>query len=262
MTVCVHEIKRGRLALALWTGVLAFLILVCMALYPEMKEQMAGINALFSNMGSFTAAFGMDKVSFGEIMGFYAIECGNILGLGGAFFAALLGITALAEEERAHTAEFLLTHPVSRRSVGLQKYLAVILQLMIMNGVIVAVSVLSFQVIGENIQVKEFVLLHFAFLIMQIETAGICLGISAFLRGNTMGLGLGIAAVFYFLNLIRNISGKAEFLRWLTPFAYADASDIVAKGGIDEALAGLGLVYMVIGIFAGMWYYSKKDITA
>ncbi len=262
MTICTHEIKRGRLAFGLWTAVIAFLILVCMALFPEMKEQMAGVNALFANMGSFTAAFGMDKVSFGEVMGFYAIECGNILGLGGAFFAALSGITALAEEERAHTAEFLLTHPVSRVSIVFQKYMAVFLQLLIMNGIITVISALSFQVIGEELQTKEFLLLHFAFLVLQIEISGICFGISAFLRGNTMGLGLGIAAVFYFLNLISNISGQVEFLRYLTPFAFADASDIVAKGSIDSVLTGLGLVYTLIGICAGTWYYSKKDIVS
>ncbi|MER2128192.1 ABC transporter permease subunit [Solibacillus sp.] len=38
-----------------------------------------------------------------------------MLGLGGGFFAALLGISALADEEKNRTAEFLLTHPISRR---------------------------------------------------------------------------------------------------------------------------------------------------
>ena len=50
---------------------------------------MDSVSDMFSSMGSFTAAFGMDKISFGNVMGFYGIECGNILGLGGAFFAGL-----------------------------------------------------------------------------------------------------------------------------------------------------------------------------
>ena len=61
-------------------------------MFPEMKGQMDEMNEMFGSMGSFTEAFGMDKVSFGTLTGFYAVECGNILGLGGAFFASLTSV--------------------------------------------------------------------------------------------------------------------------------------------------------------------------
>lgn len=260
MTIFFHEIRRGKSAFVIWTGVIAFMVIICMALYPEMKEQMAGVNALFANMGSFTTAFGMDKVSFGEVMGFYAIECGNILGLGGAFYAALLGIEALAKEEKDHTAEFLLTHPVTRMSVIGQKFAAVAAQLLLMNILVTGVSAVSFLAIGESLKVEEFLLLHAAFLVMQLEIAGICFGISAFLKGSGLGIGLGIATVLYFLNIIANISEKADILRYITPFAYAEASDIVAECSIDAKLMVLGILYAVAALLAGTGYYKKKDI--
>lgn len=260
MIVFFHELKRGRIAFAIWTGVIAFMVIVCMALFPEMKEQMAGINDLFANMGSFTAAFGMDVVSFGEVMGFYAIECGNILGLGGAFYAALLGITALAKEEKEHTAEFLLTHPVTRFSVACQKLAAVFAQLLVMNLLVVAVALVSFRMIGEPLKIEEFLLLHGAFLVMQLEIAGICFGISAFVKGSGLGLGLGLAAVLYFLNIIANISDQAKVLRFITPFAYAEASKIVADARIDMELLGIGVLYGMIAVIVGIGYYRRKDI--
>ncbi|MDO4307154.1 MAG: ABC transporter permease subunit [Eubacteriales bacterium] len=260
MTILFHELRRGRAAFVVWTGVIAFMIIICMALFPEMKEQMAGVNALFANMGSFTAAFGMDQVSFGEVMGFYAIECGNILGLGGAFYAALLGISALAKEEKEHTAEFLLAHPIARFSVIMQKLSAVFVQLLVMNLLIAAVAAVSFQMIGESMKTEEFLLLHGAFLVMQIEIAGICFGISAYIRSSGLGIGLGLAAVMYFLNIIANISDQADILRYVTPFAYAEASDIVAECNIDGRLMGLGILYMAAALTAGVVYYRKKDI--
>ena len=113
MTILKQELKRGKLSLLIWTLSIGFMVLICMMMFPEMKGKTDSVSDMFSSMGSFTAAFGMDKISLGEIMGFYGIECGNILGLGGAFFAGLLGISALANEEKNHTAEFLLTHPSS-----------------------------------------------------------------------------------------------------------------------------------------------------
>lgn len=90
----------------------------------EPTGELDGISEVFASMGSFTAAFGMDRLGFGTLVGFYAIECGNILGLGGAFFASLCAVNMLSKEERDRTAEFLLSHPVSRRRVVTEKLAA------------------------------------------------------------------------------------------------------------------------------------------
>ena len=125
MTLFFHELRQNRISLCVWTTAIALMLLICMIMFPEMNTDMEGLTDMFSNMGSFTQAFGMDRLNFGDVMGFYAIECGNILSIGGGFFAALLGINALAKEEKEKTAEFLLTHPIRRRTVIFQKLLAV-----------------------------------------------------------------------------------------------------------------------------------------
>ena len=191
---------------------------------------------------------------------FYAIECGNILGIGGGFFAAFIGISVLAKEEKDHTAEFLLTHPISRFSVLCQKLLSVFTQITVMNVIIVIVSILSFTAIGEDLAIKEFILLHIAFSILQIEIAFVCFGISAFLRRGSIGVGLGFAAMLYFMNIIANISEKADFLKYITPFAYAQASDIVADSKIDTVLLFIGIGAAILSLIIGFWRYIKKDI--
>ena len=99
MTLIRHELKQGWKSLAIWTAAIGAFIVTCLLIWPEMKSQMSGISSLFASMGAFTAAFGMDTLDFGSLNGFYGIECGNILGIGGALFAALLGISALAKED-------------------------------------------------------------------------------------------------------------------------------------------------------------------
>ena len=117
MTLFLHELRTNRLAIIIWSGVISFMLGVCIVIYPEMAPQMTEMTDMFADMGSFTSAFGMDQLNIGEFKGYFVIECGNVLGLGGAFFAAILGISALAKEERDGTAEFLLTHPITRRRV-------------------------------------------------------------------------------------------------------------------------------------------------
>lgn len=262
MTLFLHEIKQNRLAFLIWTFSIALMLLICMMMFPEINTGMEDMNDMFANMGSFTQAFGMDRLNFGDVMGFYAIECGNILSIGGGFFAALLGINALAKEEKERTAEFLLTHPIRRWTVIFQKLLAILFELLLMNMIVMAVSALSFAFIGEELAVREFLLLHGAYTVLQLEIACICFGISAFIRRSGVGAGLSLAALLYFLNLFKNISSQAEFLKYITPFAYAEAADIISESAVDMHLLALGLLYAAIGIGTAFLKYTRKDIAA
>lgn len=262
MRILRHELRQGSKALLVWTAAIAFMLGICIIIYPEMESQMDEISGMFSNMGSFSAAFGMDKISFGEFTGFFGVECGNVLGLGGALFAALLGISTLAEEEKNRTAEFLLTHPVSRRRVVAQKLAAVLLQIVILNAAAVAVTVLSAGIVGETMDAKIFALFFLAYFILQVEIAAVCFGISAFLTRGGAGIGLGIAVLFYFLNLIANLTEDAEFLKYITPFGYTEASDIIAEGRINAGCLAVGLVLTVMGIAAAFLRYERKDIAS
>ncbi len=100
MTLIKHELRQGRLSLTIWTAAVGALLVICIFLFPEMKGQMEGVNDVFASMGSFTEAFGMDRLNFGTLIGFYAVECGNVLGLGGAFFASLCAAGMLSKEEK------------------------------------------------------------------------------------------------------------------------------------------------------------------
>lgn len=265
MTLIKHELRQGKISFTIWTASIAFLLMVCVLLFPEMQGEMDEMSAMFSTMGSFTEAFGMDRLNFGTLIGFYAVECGNILGLGGAFFASFCAISILAKEEKEHTAEFLLTHPVSRFRIVSEKLCAVIIQIILLNVIVLAASVGAMAFIGEEvawdtIPWKEIMLIHLAHFLLQIELAGICFGISAVLRQGSVGIGLGIAAVMYFLNLIANITESAESLKYITPFAYTEGADIVTNGSLDGGLLVLGIGYGVIGVAAAYLYYCRKDI--
>ena len=260
MTIVKHELRQGKTSFLIWTASVGFLLTVCVFLFPEMKGEMDGVSEMFSSMGSFTAAFGMDKLNFGTLMGYYAIECGNVLGLGGAFYAALCAVGILTKEERDRTAEFLLTHPVSRVRIITEKLIAVLIQITAMNVIIYALSVGSMAAIGEDILWTEMNLLHLAYYILQMELAGICFGISAFMRKGNVGIGLGIAAIMYFLNLIANIAEVAGFLKYITPFGYCDGADIVTSGSLDITMVAVGITIGMIGIIAAYMKYIRKDI--
>ena len=255
-----HELKQGRTTLLIWTAVIAFMLALCVLIYPEMETQMGDVSSMFAEMGGFSAAFGMDRLNFGEFMGFFGVECGNILGLGGAFFAALLGISVLAKEEKEQTAEFLLTHPVSRREIVGKKLVSVLIQILLLNISVAGVTAASICAIGESPAFRPLFLLFLAYLILQVEVASVCFGISAFLNQGGAGVGLGLAALFYFLNIIANLTEQVKFLKYATPFSYTESADIIADECLNIKYLSVGIAFAAIGIGAGFYQYCRKDI--
>ena len=260
MTIMKHELRQGKASFFIWTLSIGFLLTVCIFLFPEINGQMDGISEMFSSMGSFTAAFGMDRLNFGTLTDYYAIECGNILGLGGAFYACLCTVDILSKEEKDRTAEFLLTHPISRSQIITEKLTAAVIQIVTMNLIISALSACSIAAIGESIAWNTFSMLHLAYLLLQIELAGICFGISSFMRKSSTGIGLGIAAVMYFLNLISNIAEPANFLKYITPFGFCEGSDIAESGAPDPIIIAIGMALCFIGIASAYLKYTRKNI--
>lgn len=261
MTIFKKELRSGLVSLLVWTLVIGGLMAVCVGLYPSMEGSMGDMSALFADMGDFSAAFGLDKLPFGTIMGFYGTECGNILGLGGAFFAALTAMGLLAGEEGGHTAEFLLTHPVSRTRVAGEKLAALAAMILALNLICFACGAGGILAIGEEAEWGELLRYHGAVLLMHLEVGGLCFGLSSLLRWSSFGLALGLAVLLYFLGLLINLDAGLEPLRFVTPYYYADAARVFSGESLTAPLLA-GCAWGLLGAGAGLRRYARKDISA
>ena len=260
MTLFLHELKQNRLSLIIWALSISFMLCVSIVIYPEMSGQMEEMNQMMSDMGAFSSAFGLDQLSFGEFSGYYGIECGNVLGLGGAIFAAIIAVTSLAKEEKDRTAEFLLSHPISRSKVITSKLISVFAQILILNVIVNVLANLCAFIIGESDGLSMRLLLGLAFLLMQIEIAGICFGISAFIIRGGYGIGIGSSLMLYFVNIIANLTEDAEFLKYITPFGYTDSAYIINEKSLKLEYLVVGIIFAIIGIVSAYVKYTKKDI--
>ena len=256
----LHEIRRNKISLIVWSAVMAFMLGVCIVIYPEMQTQMGDISQMFSDMGAFSDAFGMDQLNFGEFMGYFGVECGNTLGIGGALLAGIVGITALSKEERDGTAEFLLSLPVSRYRIISEKLLFSVLHIAVVNIATGVVCMLGAAAIDVDADFGKMLLILFSYFLMQIEIMAITFGISAFIKNSGLGIGIGIAFGLYFVNIIANLADELEFLKYLTPFGFADSGHIISEGTLEPISLVIGLALTALGIAAAYWQYNKKDI--
>ncbi len=248
MTLYKHELKLNRMSFVIWlVGVLA-MSAGCIFLFPLIDESMADMSDAFASMGGFSAAFGMDKLPINTLEGFFGTEIGTIFALGSGMFASLIGISALSKEESSHTAEFLHTLTLSRCGIVTGKLLGILTLIVLFDAVALGVFVGSAAIIGESISIKcllGYIASQFA---AQTELASICLVMSAISKKSSFGLGIGTALVLYVLDIVARITEQADFLKYITPFSFSNATDVFVNKGSSIVCA-----YIV---------YNRRDIAA
>jgi ABC-2 type transport system permease protein len=255
-----HELKLNMKALIIWVISIAGTNFAFMLMFPSLQDAMNKALSAYESMGSFTTAFGMDRLSMAKPLGFYGVYAGAILSLGGALYAAILGTGILSKEEGGHTSEFLLTLPYSRVNVVFQKTAALFIILFVFDLVNLLLGLLSFPLIHAEPALKEILLYHISQFLMHLEIASIGMLLSAFTKKVNLGLGLGITLLLYFLDMMSRVLEQLKSAKYITPFYYSNAADVITSGGIDLVLLGIGIGITVICILTGMWYYNKRDL--
>ena len=109
---------------------------------------------------------------------------------------------------------------------------------------------------------KRIMIPYFGYFVVYAIIGCICFGISAFLSKSGIGIGIGIASMMYFLNIVANISKDAKVLKYFTPFGYTEGSDIINDKALKIEYLIPSMIIMVIGIVIAYVKYNKKDIKA
>lgn len=261
-TLYKHELKINFKSLLIWTICVGGMCFACILLFSSMEDAMADMAESFASMGAFSEAFGMDQLSIATLAGFYATEVGTIFTLGGAMYAAISSTTMLSKEEDGHTGEFLFTLPVSRGKVVTAKFAAIVTNSILFNVICVGIFVIGFCILGEHIETKDFILYHGMQFVMQLQIASVCFIISACVKKNKLGLGLGVVMVLYAYDLIARVIPDLKDYKVISPFSYANASDIFSTGETSLTALAIGCVILVAGIVAAYVVYTKRDLAS
>lgn len=73
MIIFGHELKRSLRSTLIWGLIIGGTIMLCVFLFPELKKELGDMVDAMSDLGGFGAAFGMDRLNYGDITGFYGI---------------------------------------------------------------------------------------------------------------------------------------------------------------------------------------------
>ena len=176
-------------------------------------------------------------------------------------FAVSVATSTLTGEEERGTLNLLLTNPITRISVYLQKFFAMTLGILALGlvfwvGNIIGTSAanmgLSFLSLAEV--TFSLVLLGMLFGTFALALGGLT-GKSGIRKGVAGAVGIGS----YLLNSMSEIVGSLEPFRPVSVFHYYGGGDIL-KNGIDFGDAGIMLAGTVVLFAVGMYGFQRRDI--
>jgi len=232
-------------------------------LFPT-YQKLIDLNSILEKMGPAAKLLGASMGDASSLIGFLHIELFSMI-LPAAIVAFAAGVASgfTAGEESRGTIDVLLSYPVSRRRLVLEKWLAVALACVVAvvvlwifaeAGAAISASALPGDRLGAALLM--LVLLGLAF-------ADIALAISAFSgnRGASIGITVAVLVAMYLVDAVANIVDGLGVIRPLSLFRYYMGGDPLRNGlSLPDAsvLAAVAAVFLVLSVVA----FERRDLAA
>lgn len=259
-----REMKINFKSFLIWALILIGLFLVVFFIYPSIinSENMQMMDEMIKIFPEeVLKAFNMDISSLDSAFGWLKTEGFVFVLLITGIYSGILGSSILLKEENDKTIEYLNSVPVTRKQIVLSKTCSAIIYILLM---ILSLGIFNFIALSiiEEFDKKLFLLLSITPIFSSLVIFAVCLFISTFTHKTkkTLGISLGIVFVSYFLQIVSEMSEKAEFLKYISIFTLADIRNVIVNVAIEPIMVILSLVLFIVLTILTIVHYEKKEL--
>ena len=262
MNIFIRELKANLKSLVIWSVIITVLIIMAVSKFTAFAGDPETVKMLDSLPPAMLDVFSMRAFNLTTLSGFYGIMF-IYFGLMGAIASAMWGSDIISKEERDKTVEFSLGLPVSRSRVITAKALAALVNCIAFVLITWAVSLVGVQSFNPDQAFYDYLALQMRalFVIELIFLAiGLMLGcvMKQYKRAGSIAVGIILAT--YFMSVISGMEEKLDFLKWLTPFKYFDASDLFRTGRMDSTYLLISAALIVVCVVVAYLVYNRRDL--
>lgn len=243
------------------TAVLSFIFIglqgMYVAVWPYFKEEMES----FADMP-------LDFIRGWEFMtefpGYLNMEMYQI------FFILILAIliayiagSLISEEIESKTIDMLMSNPVSRKQIVLEKFLGIIPLILIVNFAAFG-AVYGFTLLIEaEISFSNLLLTHLTAIPYFLAIASISLFISVFMDKKMKAsiTAMAIVVGMYILESVSSLASEVEKIGLVSVINYYDPSELLVKGKLDMIGSIVLTAVTIVSLVAAMIYFEWRDIT-
>jgi ABC-2 type transport system permease protein len=255
---------RGR-SMMWWSLGISVLIVVTVALFPSFEGDAGFDEAMADLPDSMKAAFGLtDDVSLTSPAGYLQSQLiGTMIPLVLLIYGIGAGARSIGGSEEDGTLELLLSNPVSRRTVGVQRFGAVTVQLVVIGAVCALVTLVSSAPVGalDGVSVRGLLTAVGGTAALALLFAALAFAVGAATGRRAVGLavGAGAAVAGYLMEALGQSVPVLDDVLVLSPWHWLLDHNMLAEGPSYVAVV-LPLVVAVAFAVAGTALFERRDL--
>jgi ABC-2 type transport system permease protein len=259
-TKTIRDLRWPTFWVSLGCGAMTAYFAILFPTYSKIVD----MESLLEKMGPAAQLLGASAGDANSLVGFLHIELFSMI-LPAALVAFAAGTASgfTAGEESRGTIDVLLSYPVSRRRVVLEKWLAVVLVCIVCAVVLWVFAIAGAAISASPLPPGPLAAALVMLVLLGLAFGDIALAISAFSgnRGAAIGVTVALMVAMYLVDALSSIVDGLATIRPLSVFRYYMGDDPLRNGvnaGDAVVLAGVAAVFLVVAIIA----FERRDLTA
>ncbi len=260
--VFLKSLRDQRKPLLWWSVGLIAISILTMLFYPSIRDA-PGFDDAFEQMPE-----ALRKAFVGEVTDLTSPE-GYLNSQLYVFFVPVLflfftigrGSWAIAGEEQRGTLDLLLSYPLMRWRVVVDKFLAMTVATLGLVVVLWSGTVIGIVLVGMEISLLRVaeVTLSGGLLGVVFGSLALAVGCATGKRSLSIGVASAVAVLAYFWNALAPSVDALEPYRIMSPFYYYSSADPLSNG-LDPVHVAVLIVITVVLLALGLFAFRRRDL--
>lgn len=262
MNIVKRELRANFKSLLIWGACMFAIVAMMMSEFSAYYDNPEMADIMESMPQGLLEAFSLNGANLTTVSGFVSMASLYFYIMLG-IFAVLIGSNIIAKEERDKTVEFFMTLPISRERVIISKLIAATMNCLGINlilGLSLIITTLKYS--PDSDFYKFLALLQLALLVIEMIFMSIGMCLSALMKRYKKSgtYSVSILLVLYIMSILIALSDSLEFLKYLTPFKYFEAAQLLNNGKFELVYVLLSIAIIGLGIGGTFIFYPKRDL--
>jgi len=210
----------------------------------------------------YSAFSGGRNINIFSFRGFVDVELMSYWALMVGFYAAYFGVGSVSRDVERKTMDILLSTPLSRRRLLLERGAAVALAMLLLS-VVGGIGVLIGGVqAGVDVPAGDVMAAFIGCWPLLVAIGALSMLLSVLLNDQkaAMGLSFALVLVFYVLNYASFLSKGLKSLRWVTPMGYYDHTGLILGDWSRWGDVGAMLALTAAIALLAAWLFQRKEL--
>lgn len=261
LTKTLRDQARGLLG---WSVSLALLIAMYVAIWPTVRNQPTMGDFLDQMPEAFRSLFASTGADMSTPTGYVQVELLSFMApIAVLMYAIGAGAGAIGGEEDRHTLDLLLSNPVSRSRVVLDKFLAMAAGTFLLAAVMAVALEVEGSLVNLDLPASKVAatMVHLALLGVVFGSVALALSASTGRAGMSRGVTAVAAVIAYVVNALAPLVDWLEKIQKLSPFYQYIGHDPL-RHGLDGGSVAISTGTAVALLLLAVLGFRRRDVGA